>query len=300
MKRTLAAFSAALFTLSVALAPGGAVASAPDCDDQVVAWAEQHGFARGDDEVKEPQLNEPTEPLPDGAKGKGSARSRATIPVWFHVVSLDGVVGNVSDKQIGDQIRVMDLAFSGVYGGVDTGFHFELVGVTRTTNAAWYYAGPGSPDERDMKRALSRGAPQALNYYSTTAGPYLGWSYFPGLKPSRMYLDGLVVDWESMLHTSDRYEGRYDLGLTAVHEAGHWFGLHHTFNGGCNNWGDYVADTPAQRYPTSGCPIGKDTCPDPGVDPIHNYMDYSYDSCYFEFTAGQTQRAKDHFLYFRQ
>jgi hypothetical protein len=60
-----------------------------------------------------------------------------------------------------------------------------------------------------------------------------------------------------------------------------------------------VADTPPMRTPTGGCPEGKDTCPSAGLDPIHNYMDYSYDSCYTQFTPGQAARAQDQFLFFR-
>lgn len=82
------------------------------------------------------------------------------------------------------------------------------------------------------------------NIYSTTAGVYLGWAYFPSTYKTKPWIDGLVSDRESMPGTSTRYSGAYDLGKTATHESGHWFGLYHTFQGGCNNWGGHLDDTP--------------------------------------------------------
>lgn len=70
--------------------------------------------------------------------------------------------------------------------------------------------------------------------------------------------------------------------------------LDHVFLGGdCDCLGDLIDDTPQMNNATSGCPIGKDTCPeDPGVDPIHNFMDYSEDECYEEFTPDQDDRMR--------
>ena len=79
------------------------------------------------------------------------------MPVYVHVIS-DGAIGNVSDKAIADQIRVMNLAFAGFYGGADSGFSFTLAGTTRTDTAAWFNAGPSTSQERDMKRTLLRAA----------------------------------------------------------------------------------------------------------------------------------------------
>jgi hypothetical protein len=89
---------------------------------------------------------------------------------------------------------------------------------------------------------------------------------------------GIVIDYNSLV--GGAYGTRFSLAKTATHEAGHWLGLLHTFQGACSAKGDSVDDTPFEATPTSGCPEGKDTCSDPGFDPIHNYMDYSYDSCY--------------------
>jgi Pregnancy-associated plasma protein-A len=151
-----------------------------------------------------------------------------------------------------------------------------------------------------MKKALKQGGDDALNVYSTSGGAYFGWAYLPDITDTaQAYLDGIVITWETVPGASTTWAGQYDLGETLTHEAGHWLNLEHTFYGQCNKTGDFVDDTPAQKSPTSGCPEGKDTCRAPGLDPIHNYMDYSFDSCYTEFTDGQTQRMRDAWLFYR-
>lgn len=51
----------------------------------------------------------------------------------------------------------------------------------------------------------------------------------------------------------------------------------HTFQGGCSGSGDSIGDTPAQASASTGCPEGRDSCAGGGLDPIHNYMDYSFE-----------------------
>ena len=285
----------AVTMLMLAASPAVALASAePSCTPTV---ADAAGLRDSNGRLREPLAAQALTELPKSQQNRGGAGFSETVNVYFHVIS-NGTEGSVSMGTLAQQMNVLGKGFAGQYGGADTGFDYDLAGVDYTTNAAWFDAGPGSKAEAEMKQALKLGGPGDMNVYTTSGNAYLGWAYYPSIVGSAQeYLDGVVIDYRSL--PGGPYGDAYSLGGTLTHEAGHWFGLAHTFDGGCGNRGDLVADTPAERTPTGGCPEGKDTCPKPGLDPIHNYMDYSYDSCYTQFTPGQATRAQDQFLAFR-
>jgi len=88
--------------------------------------------------------------------------------------------------------------------------------------------------------------------------------------------------------------GTYNMGRTGTHEAGHYFGLDHIFDG-CSN-GDGIADTPNQELENYGCPmINGSTCISTAEntcgtqDFFFNFMDYVDDPCMFMFTENQGQ-----------
>jgi Pregnancy-associated plasma protein-A len=252
----------------------------------------------GDRSKREPDLGEGTEIGPQPGRGDGFT---ANVPTWFHIVHSNGS-GNVTNKAVWHQLYVLNGTFGGFEGGQASGFNFTMAGITRTNNTTWHNAGPETSAERAMKDFFypPSPSPNTLHVYLTSGAGFLGWAYFPNITDSPdFFLDGVVVDWRSMLETSTEYQGQYDLGKTVTHEVGHWLNLHHTFQGGCSPPGDSVNDTPPQASPTSGCPIGRDSCPGGGLDPIHNYMDYSFDSCYYEFTPLQVVRMHDAWILWR-
>ncbi|TDQ44585.1 zinc metalloprotease [Actinorugispora endophytica] len=226
-----------------------------------------------------------------------SAGQPQTVPVVFHVVSHPDGTGDVPQEVIDKQIRVLTHAFRGYYGGVDTGFRFELEETTRTENARWFADFTNNEDE--IKQHLHRGGSETLNIYSLDMGRgLLGRASFPQDYQSDPEGDGVVIDYRTVPGGSLQ---NFNLGHTATHETGHWLGLFHTFQNGCANPGDYVSDTPYEREQAVGCPEGRDTCPlRKGRDPVHNYMNYSHDPCLNEFTEGQAERMAMSWAAFRE
>ncbi|WP_243716550.1 zinc metalloprotease [Actinomadura darangshiensis] len=235
-----------------------------------------------------------------GTSGEGRldssrrAAKRLVVPVRFHVLH-SGRQGGLSKKAVKRQISTLNAAYGGKKGGVDTRVRFRLKSSDWTNSAAWFY----HPEhyERPIKRRLRKGGRGTLNVFTAAVGTdVLGFSTFPEWYRRDPRMDGVVIDYRSLPHGSFT---QFNRGYTAVHEIGHWLGLMHTFEGGCTPPGDGVADTPYEAEPAQACPRSRDTCPQRGRDPVHNFMDYAHDACMRGFTAGQRSLIRDSWAAYR-
>lgn len=87
-------------------------------------------------------------------------------------------------------------------------------------------------------------------------------STFPDKANQRAFIvDGVVINARTLPGVADT---SYNMGMTLVHEVGHWLGLLHTFhpgNGtspddelaGCKGDGDFIMDTPAEATAAFDC-----------------------------------------------
>ena len=215
-----------------------------------------------------------------------------TLRVFFHIIKNTAGHGAVPETALRNQIAVLNEAFAGRGpGGVGapTPFRFELAGFEETVNDAWFnmeYQVQPTPAEMQAKATLNRGRKSALDIY-TVRVPFqpFGWARFPWDPES---VQGIVIGFQTLPGGA---EISFNQGDTATHEVGHWLGLFHTFEHGCNSPGDHVDDTPPESGETRMCPPAPDSCPgDNRRDSIRNFMNLTNDQCMFQFTRDQARR----------
>jgi hypothetical protein len=249
-----------------------------------------------------------------------------TVPVVVHVVHNGEAVGvgtNISDERIFRQIEVLnedfrrqnaDAAntlpeFQGVAADIEIQFvlarqdpnGLPTTGIVRVQGSQSSY--PYQETNSVLKNQSAQWDPNDyLNIWvADLSSGLLGWSSWPdtdlqpqglGWAPSPANQEGVAVDY-AFFGDNPAAGSFASYGRTLTHEMGHFFGLLHTFSGGCESNGDYCADTPSQQFSTStteSCPLSQVSCG--SLDMVQNYMDYSADVCMNLFTNDQKARMR--------
>lgn len=230
-----------------------------------------------------------------------------TIPVVFHVIWRTPAE-NIPDARIQEQIDILNMDFAGVNpDSVNVPAAFKSVkgktriqfclakrdefnqpttGIVRVNTTKTSYSANGA-----MKMPMHGGdtawdCNKYMNIWVCNLMGCLGYANYPGGNP---VADGIVLRYSVVGYNSTYWQ--YPYGKTAVHEAGHWLGIHHTFWYDCSD--DFIHDTPLQYAANYNCPIfpKRDACNQtPNGVMYNNYMDNTYDPCLNMFTVGQCRK----------
>jgi len=200
----------------------------------------------------------------------------------------DYVNGLISTAVIEQQTEVLNNAYN------DFGYTFVTSNIDSAVNAGWYYATDSHKFETGqwsntdqylaMAQAMTIDVTHSINYFWTGARLTSGLGVHPWSFPEDDSRHGLFCG----NYTIPGGEPGLNLGITGVHEVGHYLGLYHTFENGCSSPGDEVEDTPYQSEANYLCPTSNYSCG--SYDDIGNYMDYMDDECLTHFTPGQKDR----------
>jgi hypothetical protein len=231
------------------------------------------------------------------------------IPVVVHIL-YHQAGENISDDKVFSQIKVLNDNFRRLNAdtvntptayqsiAADCEIEFELAVSDpqrrKTTGIIRKYTPVKEWDADDkMKFSAETGsdawdAKNYLNIWVCNLGRAAGYSSFPGGPAAK---DGIVLAFKVFGLNS---RPGFEMGKTAVHEAGHWMGLRHIWGDSyCGN--DMIDDTPSQASFTSGCPTGTraSVCGNnANGDMYMNFMDLTLDACTNLFTEGQKERMR--------
>ena len=226
------------------------------------------------------------------------------IPVVVHVIMNDSeTLGDIGRETIERQINILNDDFSGRGVGSDpstpaSGIRFVLAridstgapttGITRSSNSTWFN------DQGEYWNELAWDPNRFINIYVNNGGGVLGYvNAFPAAGSAGAVDDRIVIDWR-VFGEAGSYGAPQDLGRILTHEVGHYFGLFHTFQGGCGTadclaTGDLICDTAPHSEPNVEC-SSIDTC---GFEsPVSNFMNYSWQACMSGFTSQQVRRMR--------
>lgn len=239
------------------------------------------------------------------------------IPTVFHVLHQGGAE-NISYEQIEDQMRILNEDYRRMNEdtantreifkpvAADINVEFRLAKLDPQGNCTdgvvrvWTPLTNNASDDSGAKGVSYWNSSKYFNVWVVSTidndgeqGTILGYAQFPGFGSAQT--DGVVVraDFIGSIGTGASNGSK---GRTLTHEAGHWLGLFHTFQGGCNGgfFDDGCDDTPPQAEATqSNCPQNANTCTNDNPDlpnQVENYMDYSNGACQNMFSADQKGR----------
>ncbi|KAB2913767.1 MAG: T9SS type A sorting domain-containing protein [Bacteroidetes bacterium] len=243
----------------------------------------------------------------------GCNLARFIIPVVVHIDTTDNAA-NITDAQVQHQIDILNTAFSG------TEIQFCLA-KKRPNGTSFNGINRIAGNNTSNRLTLQIGRLAQLAYYNpvqylniyvvkdilTDAGASTGYAGYNAIYPGQNGTDGVVVRYNYFGNAQTCTTGcntlvSYSRGFTLVHEVGHYLGLLHTFEGGCNggntaatcgSQGDNCCDTRPQPQ-LNNCPTVNHTnsCPTYHLsidENLENYMSYAKDTCQNNFTANQIE-----------
>jgi len=234
-----------------------------------------------------------------------------TVPVVVHVV-YSTTAQNITDARVQEQINILNRDYAGLnthsMGSfstslkVNTELQFCLAQRTPTGAAT-------TGIERRSTTVTSFSSNNGVKYYSqggldawnpskyiniwvcNLGGGLCGYAQFPSTGVNATF--GVVINYQYFGVTGA--VAPYNLGGTTTHEIGHCFNLYHIWgddNGACTGT-DYCTDVPNQANCTYGAHTGvlTDACTttSPGIQYM-NFMDYTDDISYANFTTNQKAR----------